>query len=124
MSRVYMLDYEAATHGKERLTFSAQGRGPDRDLSRSSKTATGAASHWSGLVYARHGRELTGWKSPVGGSPSCIAKYMKTTTSPRQGRHREVRSEGSRRRRCEARNTNGIAGSFPSDEVAPHTEIR
>jgi hypothetical protein len=74
-------------------------------------------------VYARHGRELMGCKSPVGGSPSCIAKYMKTTTSPRQGRHREVGSEGSRRRRCEARNTNGIEGSLPWDELAQHSKV-
>jgi hypothetical protein len=44
---------------------------------------------------------------------------MKLTTSPRQGRHREVGSEGSRRRYGEARNTNDIVGSFPSAEVAP-----
>src|SRR5262249_61545351 len=65
-------------------------------------------------MYARHGRELMGWKSPVGGSPSCIARYLKLTTSPRQGRHREVGSEGSRRRYGEARNTNAKAGSTPS----------
>jgi hypothetical protein len=49
---------------------------------------------------------------------------MRLTTSPRQGRHREVGSEGSRRPRCEARNTNGIKGSLPSDELAQHNEIR
>src|SRR2546430_7698181 len=47
---------------------------------------------------------------------------MKITTSPRQGRHREVGSEGSWRPRCAVRNTNGITGSRPWDEVAQHTE--
>jgi len=28
------------------------------------------------------------------------------------------------RPRCEARNTNGIQGSLPSDDGAPHTEVR
>jgi hypothetical protein len=32
----------------------------------------------------------------------------------RQGRHREVRSEGSWRPRCEVRNMKGIEGSLPS----------
>src|SRR5437773_750902 len=49
---------------------------------------------------------------------------MKTTTSPRQGRHREVGSEGSRRRHCEARNTNDIEGSRPSDELTQGTASR
>ena len=52
------------------------------------------------------------------------ARYLRITISPRQGRHRAVGSEGSRRPHGEARNTNGRAGSLPSDEVAPHTEIR
>ena len=49
---------------------------------------------------------------------------LRLTTSQRQGRHREVRSEGSRRQRCEARNTNDITGSFPWDELAPHSKVR
>ena len=32
-------------------------------------------------------------------------------------------AEGSRRRRCEARNTNDIAGSLPWDELAQHSEV-
>jgi len=48
---------------------------------------------------------------------------MRITTSPRQGRHREVGSEGSRRQRCEVRNTNGIKGSLPWDECAQHHEV-
>jgi integrase len=43
---------------------------------------------------------------------------MKRTPSPRQGRHREVGFEGSRRRHCEARHTKGVEGSFPWDECA------
>jgi len=75
-------------------------------------------------MYARHGRELMGWKSPVGGSPSWSNHDMRLTTSPRQGRHREVGSEGSRRRYGEARNTNAIAGSLPSDALAQHSKVR
>ena len=41
-----------------------------------------------------------------------------------QKRHREVGSAGSRRPRCEARNTNARAGSRPSDELAQHSEVR
>ena len=49
---------------------------------------------------------------------------MRITTSPRQGRHREGESEGSRRRYGEARNTHDIEGSRPSDELAQHSEVR
>jgi hypothetical protein len=48
---------------------------------------------------------------------------MRITTSPRQGRHREVGSEGSRRRYGEARNTNAIEGPLPRDELAQHNEV-
>ena len=48
---------------------------------------------------------------------------MRTTTSQRQGRHREVGSEGSWRQSCEARNTNVIKGSFPWDEWAQHHKV-
>jgi len=46
------------------------------------------------VVYARHGRELMGCKSPVG-EPKVIISSV--TTSLRQGRLREEGSEGSRR---------------------------
>src|SRR5216684_1375937 len=75
------------------------------------------------LVYARHGRECMGCKSPVGGSPSWEVKYLRLTTSPRQGRRRAAESEGSRRPRGEARDTNGREGSRPADEVAPYTAV-
>ena len=38
---------------------------------------------------------------------------MDTTTSRRQGHHREVLSEGSRRQNCEPRNTKAIGGRVP-----------
>ena len=41
-------------------------------------------------VYARHGHELMGWKSPVGGHYG-----IRITTSRGQGQHREALSEGS-----------------------------
>ena len=49
---------------------------------------------WSGGVYARHGRELMGCKSPVG---EPVVMISPVTTSLRQGRLREEGSEGSRR---------------------------
>jgi len=67
------------------------------------------------LVYARHGRGLMGWKSPVGGPPSTM---LTPTTSSRQGPTREGRSEGSRRQSCEPRNTNAIEGRHPRGESA------
>ncbi len=39
--------------------------------------------------------------------------YWTTTTSRRQGHHREVLSEGSRRQTCEPRNTKAIGGRVP-----------
>ncbi len=44
-----------------------------------------------------------------GGSPS--ANLMEVKASKAQGRHREVRSEGSVEQRCEATNRNGIEGA-------------
>ncbi len=46
-------------------------------------------------MYARHGHELMGWKSPVGVSELSMLKGI--TTSRRQGRNREGASEGSLR---------------------------
>jgi len=69
------------------------------------------------VVYARHGHVLMGWKSPVGEPPST---HLTTTTSLRQGRLREGRSEGSRRQSCEPRNTNVIEGRHPRGESAQH----
>jgi hypothetical protein len=45
-------------------------------------------------VYARHGRELMGLKSPV--SVPVLGLNLTLITSRRQGRYREVGSEGSR----------------------------
>ena len=45
-------------------------------------------------MYAQHGRELMGCKSPVG-EPSLHEGKETTTTSQRQGRFREKPSEGS-----------------------------
>jgi len=47
------------------------------------------------LVYARHGRELMGWKSPVYESCYC-REDRNTNTNRRQGRFREERYGGSR----------------------------
>jgi len=44
------------------------------------------------------------------------------TTSSRQGRSREGRSEGSQRQSCEPRNTNVIEGRHPWGETAQHVE--
>ena len=48
-------------------------------------------------MYAQHGHELMGWKSPVGEPKSMIVSIPKwmTTTSRRQGQIREELSEGS-----------------------------
>jgi hypothetical protein len=46
--------------------------------------------------------------------------YMATTTSSRQGQPCERLSEGSRRQRCEPRNTNAIEGRYPWGESAQH----
>ena len=45
-----------------------------------------------------------------------------STTSSRQGRAREGRSEGSRRQSGEPRNTNAIEGRLPRGETAQHVE--
>jgi len=45
------------------------------------------------LVYARHGRELMGFKSPV--RVPVLLKIVARSTSRWQGRHREAGSEGS-----------------------------
>ncbi len=45
------------------------------------------------FVYARHGRELMGLKSPV--SVPVLGVNLTQITSRRQGRYREVGSEGS-----------------------------
>ena len=45
-------------------------------------------------VYARHGRELMGCKSPVCESGKCV-EHINQNTSRRQGHCREVLSEGS-----------------------------
>jgi len=58
-------------------------------------------------VYARHGREFMGCKSPVG-EPTPM--YLVPTTSLRQGRLREVASGGSPRQTCEPTNRNVIRG--------------
>ena len=49
--------------------------------------------HLNAFVYARHGRELMGLKSPV--SVPCNVVKRNKITSRWQGRHREVGSEGS-----------------------------
>jgi len=46
------------------------------------------------IVYARHGHELMGWKSPVG-VPVESTMWTNITTSRRQGQTREGMSEGS-----------------------------
>ena len=63
------------------------------------------------LVYARHGRELMGCKSPVGEPTSY--EVMMATTSQRQGRHREVGSEGSPRQNCEPTDRKALRGRVP-----------
>ena len=45
-------------------------------------------------MYARHGHGFMGWKSPVG-VPVMSGFWTEVTTSRRQGRSREGRSEGS-----------------------------
>ena len=58
-------------------------------------------------MYARHGREFTGCKSPVG-EPTSMKSVP--TTSQRQGRLREAASGGSPRQTCEPTNRNVIRG--------------
>jgi len=60
-----------------------------------------------GRVYARHGREFMGCKSPVG-EPTSMKSVP--TTSLRQGRLREAASGGSPRQTCEPTNRNVIRG--------------
>lgn len=73
------------------------------------------------IVYAQHGHELMGCKSPVG-EPRQHGGYLQliVTTSLRQGQPREGLSEGSRRQSCEPRNTNAIEGRHPGGESAQH----
>lgn len=58
-------------------------------------------------MYARHGREFMGCKSPVG-EPTSMNSVP--TTSQRQGRLREAASGGSPRQTCEPTNRNVIRG--------------
>ena len=57
----------------------------------------GVAGHVEPVVYAQHGHELMGCKSPVGEPKSMIVSIPKwiDTTSRRQGQTREGMSEGS-----------------------------
>jgi len=113
---------QAVRHARHTRSASAAAAQPYRFAFTQNRSRAAVGLH--AVVYARHGREFVGCKSPVGGSPSWSNHDMRLTTSPRQGRHREVGSAGSRRPRCEARNTNGIKGSRPWDELAQHTEVR
>jgi len=61
-------------------------------------------------MYAQHGHELMGCKSPVGKPPLFMKTMMTLTTSLTQGRYREVRSEGSGRQMREPTNRNLIRG--------------
>jgi len=65
-------------------------------------------------VYAQHGRELMGCKSPVGEPAIQMLESFGaerwTTTSLRQGRLREKGSGGSQRQRCEPTDRNVIEG--------------
>jgi hypothetical protein len=67
----------------------------------------GEAIRCNSRVYARHGRELMGCKSPVG-EPTPMNSVP--TTSLRQGRLREEGSGGSPRQTCEPTNRNVIRG--------------
>jgi len=67
-------------------------------------------------VYARHGRELMGCKSPVG-EPTPM--NLVPTTSLRQGRLREAASGGSPRQTCEPTNRNVIRGQVPRASQHP-----
>ena len=58
-------------------------------------------------MYARHGREFMGCKSPVG-EPTSMNSVP--TTNLRQGRLREAASGGSPRQTCEPTNRNVIRG--------------
>ena len=62
-------------------------------MTRRGSRAAGSPVAVDRLVYARHGHELMGWKSPVG--VPALSTWTMTTTSRRQGRSREGRSEGS-----------------------------
>ncbi len=64
----------------------------------------------NGLVYARHGHELMGWKSPVG-VPVMSTLWTKITPSRRQGQLREGLSGGSPRAKVRA------------DEQKPHRRL-
>ena len=61
---------------------------------RQRRTATLESGPLHHVVYARHGHELMGWKSPVGVSDFSMLKRI--TTSRRQLRNREGPWEGSR----------------------------
>jgi len=66
------------------------------------------------VVYARHGRELSGVKVPCRRiSVQMLERYRSretTATSLRQGRSREGGSGGSQRQTCETTNRNVIEG--------------
>ena len=61
---------------------------------------------WGGpiLLYAQHGRWLE--------SARLLRRLIAPTVSGKQGRHREVGSEGSWKQTCDLRNTNRIGGRF------------
>ena len=61
------------------------------------------------VVYARHGHELMGWKSPVG--VPAVPFWTNITTSRRQRRPREGLSEGSPSAKVQA------------DEQKPHRRL-
>jgi len=79
-------------------------------------------------VYAQHGRELMGCKSPEGEPAIQMLESFGaerwTTTSLRQGRFREEGSGGSQRQNCEPTDRNVIEGRESWGELAQHNKAQ
>ena len=78
------------------LTFEVTGdRSPKGEGNRQASEALLAGRPVDRMVCAQHGRDVMGWKSPVG-VPTWIHHESMITTSRRQGQAREGLSGGSR----------------------------
>ena len=74
------------------------------------------------FVYAQHGHELMGCKSPVG-EPKLIRHESIITTSRRQGQTREGMSEGSPSAKVQADEQKLHIRPISGDELAQDNEV-
>ena len=81
-----------------------------------------APSQFEALVYAQHGHELMGCKSPVG-EPKLIHHGSIITTSRRQRQIREEMSEGSPSAKMRADEQKLHRRPISGDELAQDNEV-